>query len=89
MYGGSPLLVVGMETAPIRVGPRHVWLIVRLTTNKGLAGLGEASLGPVTRLDELDDFFRLVEGAHLSRSVSTALVLGTWRPVADSARRPP
>ncbi|MDE0290556.1 MAG: mandelate racemase/muconate lactonizing enzyme family protein [bacterium] len=62
MYGGSPLLVVGMETAPIRVGPRHVWLIVRLTTNKGLAGLGEASLGPVTRLDELDDFFRLVEG---------------------------
>ena len=62
MYGGSPLVVTRMETIPIRVGPRHVWLVVRLRTNKGLAGIGEASLGPVTRLDELGDFFRLVEG---------------------------
>ena len=55
-------MVTGMETFPIRVGPRHVWLVVRLHTNKGLAGLGEASLGQATRLDELGGFFRLVEG---------------------------
>ncbi len=62
MHEGSTLVVTELEVLPVRVSQRTVWLMVRLHTNKGLTGLGEASLGSATQLDELDTFFRLVEG---------------------------
>ena len=62
MHEGSALVVTDLEVLPVRVSQRTVWLMVRLHTNKGLTGLGEASLGSATQLDELDTFFRLVEG---------------------------
>ena len=42
--GAAPKIrVTGMELFPIRATGRTVWLVVRLTTDRGLTGLGEAS----------------------------------------------
>ena len=42
--GAAPKLrVTGMELLPIRATGRTVWLVVRLTADQGLTGLGEAS----------------------------------------------
>ena len=49
MFRGSSLAVTGLDVLPVRVGPRAAWLFVRLSTNRGLTGLGEASLGAATR----------------------------------------
>ena len=64
--------VTGFELLPIRVTERTVWLIVRLRTNAGLIGLGEASdafgFANTTKQDaarmdaELRGFFGLVDG---------------------------
>ena len=62
MPGTTTLIVTRLEAIPIRVSPLKVWLVVRLHTNRALTGLGEASLGTAAWLDELGDFFRLVEG---------------------------
>ena len=35
--------VTGFELLPVRATERTVWLMVRLTTDQGLTGLGEAS----------------------------------------------
>lgn len=66
------LRVVGCELLPIRATARTVWLIVRLQTNAGLTGLGEASdafgFDDTTKQEaaqmeaELRRFFKLVEG---------------------------
>lgn len=37
------LRVTGVELVPIRATPRTVWLVVRLQTDAGLVGMGEAS----------------------------------------------
>jgi len=37
------LRVTGVELVPVRATSRTVWLFVRLTTDAGLVGLGEAS----------------------------------------------
>ena len=67
------LRVSGMELLPIRATERTVWLIVRLRTDAGLTGLGEASdafgFANTTSQDaramesELRTFFRLIDGA--------------------------
>ena len=54
------LRVTGMEVIVVRATARTTWLNVRLTTNQGLTGLGEASLGRRTELPELTPFFALV-----------------------------
>ena len=54
------LRIVGMELITVRATARTTWLFVRLTTNQGLTGLGEASLGRRTELPELEPFFDLV-----------------------------
>ena len=46
------LRVTGMETFTVRATARTNWIFVRLLTNQGLTGLGEASLGRQTALDE-------------------------------------
>jgi galactonate dehydratase len=66
------LRVRGFELIPVRATERTVWLIVRLRTDQGLSGLGEASdafgFANTTKQDamrmesELRTFFGLVEG---------------------------
>ncbi len=66
------LRVTGFELLPVRATERTVWLIVRLRTDAGLTGLGEASdafgYANTTKQDaarmeaELRGFFGLVEG---------------------------
>ena len=66
------LKVTGFELLPVRATERTVWLFVRLHTDAGLVGLGEASdafgFANTTRKDamrmetELSGFFQLIEG---------------------------
>jgi galactonate dehydratase len=66
------LRVTGVELLPVRATSRTVWLIVRLHTDAGLTGLGEASdafgfanttVADAARMDaELRRFFALIEG---------------------------
>ena len=49
-----------MEILTVRVTPRTNWIFVRLSTNQGLTGLGEASLGRQNDLPDLAYFFELV-----------------------------
>src|SRR5512145_3116570 len=66
------LRVTGIDLLPIRATPRTVWLIVRLRTDAGLVGLGEASdafgFANTTREDaaamrsQLQALFALVDG---------------------------
>jgi len=66
------LRVTGIELLPVRATERTVWLIVRLRTDAGLTGLGEASdafgFANTTKQDaarmesELRGFFSLVDG---------------------------
>jgi len=66
------LRVTGVELLPLRATERTVWLIVRLRTDTGLTGLGEASdafgFANTTKQDalrmesELRGFFQLIEG---------------------------
>jgi galactonate dehydratase len=66
------LRVTGVELLPVRATARTVWLLVRLRTDAGLTGLGEASdafgFANTTKQDaarmeqELRAFFRLIEG---------------------------
>ena len=53
------LRVTGMETFTVRATARTNWIFVRLLTNQGLTGLGEASLGRQTALDKLPLFFEV------------------------------
>lgn len=70
---GMPRLrVTGFELLPVRATARTVWLMVRLRTDAGLTGLGEASDAfgfantskqDATRMEsELRRFFGLIEG---------------------------
>lgn len=54
------LRIVGMEQIVVRVTGRTNWIFVRLSTNDGATGLGEASMGRLNELPELADFFELV-----------------------------
>src|SRR5499426_3902839 len=66
------LRVTGIELLPVRATERTVWLFVRLRTDAGLTGLGEASdafgFANTTKQDaarmesELRGFFSLVDG---------------------------
>lgn len=66
------LRVIGFELLPVRATERTVWLIVRLRTDGGLTGLGEASdafgFANTTKPDaarmesELHGFFGLIDG---------------------------
>lgn len=66
------LRVTGFELLPLRATERTVWLFVRLQTDVGLTGLGEASdafgFANTTKQDamrmesELRGFFQLIEG---------------------------
>ncbi len=66
------LRVTSLELLPMRATPRTVWLFVRLGTDAGLTGIGEASdafgfantsqKNAATMEAELRTFFRLVEG---------------------------
>lgn len=72
LHAQPPLTVTGVELIPVRATERTVWLFVRLRTDAGLTGLGEASdafgFANTTRADamqmegELRGFFQLVEG---------------------------
>ena len=54
--------VNNMEVFTVSVTDRTNWIIVRLTGSNGVTGLGEGSLGRRTELNELNQFYRLVEG---------------------------
>jgi len=66
------LRITGFELLPVRATARTVWLIVRLKTDAGLTGLGEASdafgFADTTKEDaarmeaELRRFFKLIDG---------------------------
>lgn len=54
------LRITGTEVVVVRATRRTNWMFVRLTTNDGQTGLGEASLGRIDNLPELAQFFDLV-----------------------------
>ena len=54
------LRITGMDLITVRATARTNWLFVRLTTNDGLTGLGETSLGRRVEFPELERFFDLV-----------------------------
>ena len=54
------LRITGMEQIVVRATGRTNWIFVRLSTNDGMTGLGEASMGRLTELPELAEFFELV-----------------------------
>src|SRR5215813_10440129 len=66
------LRITGIELLPVRATERTVWLFVRLKTDTGLTGLGEASdafgfanttkENASTMQSELLEFFHLIEG---------------------------
>ena len=62
----SPLdhevIVTDLEVIVVNVTQRTKWIFVLLTASNGVTGLGEASLGRRSELNELNSFFRLVEG---------------------------
>ena len=59
--GTAPRLrISGMELIVVHATARTTWLFVRLSTNQGLTGLGEASLGRRAEFPELEPFFELV-----------------------------
>jgi galactonate dehydratase len=76
------LRVIGFELLPVRATERTVWLIVRLRTDAGLTGLGEASdafgfanttkQGAERMESELRGFFGLIEG-------KSPLEIGSYR----------
>ena len=54
--------VRNIEVFTVSVTNRTNWIIVSLTGSNGIKGIGEASLGRRTELNELNQFYRLVEG---------------------------
>ena len=54
------LRITEMEVIVVRATRRTNWILVVLTTNDGQRGLGEASMGRLDALPELDHFFSLV-----------------------------
>jgi galactonate dehydratase len=82
------LRVTGLELLPVRATERTVWLFVRLRTDAGLTGLGEASdafgFANTTKQDaarmesELGAFFRVIEG-------KSPLDIGQYRAQAERA----
>lgn len=82
--------VTGFELLPVRATDRTVWLMVRLRSDAGLTGLGEASdafgFANTTAQDAarmetaLRDFFRLVEG-------QSPLDIGRYRQRAEPLAR--
>ena len=54
------LRITGMELVVVRVTGRTNWIFVRLATNDGLTGLGEASMGRRTEFPEIGPFFDLI-----------------------------
>jgi len=69
---GPNLRVTGFELLPVRATERTVWLFVRLRTDVGLTGLGEASEDADRMRSELRGFFELIEG-------KTPLDIGAYR----------
>ena len=72
LRGAPHVPVTGLELIPVRASERTVWLVVRLSTDRGLTGLGEASdafgFANTTKQDavrmesELRKFFGLIQG---------------------------
>ena len=56
--------ITGMEVLPVTVSERTAWRFVRLSTNVGVSGLGEASAGD-PEISELEEFYGLL-GESLS-----------------------
>ncbi|MFL2856651.1 MAG: mandelate racemase/muconate lactonizing enzyme family protein [Pseudohongiellaceae bacterium] len=54
--------VRNIDVYTVSVTNRTSWIIVRLTGSNGVTGIGEASLGRRTELNELNQFYRMVEG---------------------------
>ncbi len=52
-----------MELIVVRATRRTNWLFVRLATNIGLTGLGEASMGRLAELPALERYLALVRDA--------------------------
>ena len=84
------LRVTGFELLPVRATERTVWLMVRLRTDAGLTGVGEASDAfgfanttkqDATRMETaLRGFFALIEG-------QSPLDIGVYRQRAESSIR--
>lgn len=80
------LRLTGCELLPVRATERTVWLIVRLQTNVGLTGLGEASDAfgflnttkeDAARIDaELRKFYKLIDG-------KSPLEMGEYRRLGE------
>jgi galactonate dehydratase len=90
LKGLPRLRVTRLELIPVRATSRTVWLMVRLSTDRGLSGLGEASdafgFANTTKQDaarmesELARFFALVQG-------KTPLDVVAYRQLSDPLAR--
>ena len=87
--GDRHIAINKMEVLVVGVSQRTNWIIVRLTASNGITGLGEASLGRRTELQELNDFFAMVEGQspfdiqkYRERALGTAV--SNNRPLATA-----
>ena len=54
------LRITDMELTVVRATARTNWIFLRLTTNDGLTGLGEASMGRRAEFPEIAQFYDLV-----------------------------
>lgn len=54
--------ITGIEVFSVNVTQRTNWIILRLNTNAGISGYGEASLGGRAELAELNEFYAMVDG---------------------------
>lgn len=82
------LLIDGMEVFVVAATPRSNWIFVRLRTNKGLTGLGEATLG-AARDVPLAPFYKLLAGTspfsiETYREASWPLVVSGGLPAATA-----
>ena len=74
--------VTGMEVLPITVSERTTWRFVRLSTNVGVSGLGEASAGDPA-ISDLEKFYGLLGD---SLSIQAYRRMGLPRAAAGGVR---
>ncbi len=74
--------VTGMEVLPVTVSERTTWRFVRLSTNVGVTGLGEASAGD-PEVSDLETFYGLLED---SLSIQAYRRAGLPRAAAGGVR---
>ena len=75
-----------MSLTSVRVSERTAWMFVHLRTNRGLAGLGECSVGNRRELPALNGAFEAARGRS-PFDIEAYRAAGRARPPTSSSRR--